>query len=313
MARHGKPWWIALLLAACLPVAACASATPPANSGGGSTSGADAGNLGTITPGTITVAIEPYMPYTAQQNGQLIGLDSDIFNYIAQQLHQKVNVTVTNFAGMLSGVQTRRVDVAIGGIAWSKSRAEVGLFTDPPYYSPVALAEKKGVHVTTISGLQGHAVGTVTGYIFVNAIRQIPGATLHAYQDTPSAFTDLADGRVDALVIDTLLVIYQAKQSAGSGLTSDYLAPPTADQLAAHPGYSAFEPYMTGFYIPKQEPRLVTAMNGVLRQMYANGELVRLMKKWGASPDLFLKPSAGMAADRRAADRPAIWTPPTIP
>jgi ABC-type amino acid transport substrate-binding protein len=105
-------------------------------------------------PGTITVAIEPYMPYTAEQNGKLIGLDSEIFNYIAQQLHQKINVQATNFAGMLSGVQTRRVDVAIGGIAWSKSRAAVGLFTDPPYYSPVALAEKNGENITTIAGLQ---------------------------------------------------------------------------------------------------------------------------------------------------------------
>jgi polar amino acid transport system substrate-binding protein len=147
----------------------------------------------------------------------------------------------------------------------------------------------------------------------LSADGKIPGATLHAYQDTPSAFTDLADGRVDALVIDTLLVIYQAKQSADSGLTSDYLAPPTAAQLAAHPGYSAFEPYMTGFYVPKQEPGLVAAMNGVLRQMYANGELVKLMKKWDANPDLFLNPSAGMAAERRTADRPASWTPPSIP
>jgi ABC-type amino acid transport substrate-binding protein len=313
MTRHGRPWWLALLLAASLPLAACASTASTGASGSNTGSAGSASNLGTITPGTITVAIEPYMPYTAQQNGQLIGLDSDIFNYIAQQLHQKVNVTVTNFAGMLSGVQTRRVDVAIGGIAWSKSRAEVGLFTDPPYYSPVALAEKDGENITTIAGLQGKPVGTVTGYIFVNAIRQIPGATLHAYQDAPSAFTDLADGRVSALVIDTLLVIYQAKQGAGAGLTSDYLTPPSAAQVQAHPGYVAFQPYMTGFYVPKQEPALVSAMDRVLRQMYANGELVKLVTKWGGKPDLFLKPSAGMAQQRLAVDRPASWTPPSIP
>lgn len=311
MKRPGRPWWLALLLAACLPVAACASSGASSTSSGGSQGSAS--NLGTITPGTITVAIEPYMPYTAEQNGQLIGLDSDIFTYIAQQLHQKVSVQVTNFAGMLSGVQTRRVDVAIGGIAWSASRAAVGLFTDPPYYSPVALAEKNGEDITTVAGLQGKPVGTVTGYIFVNAIRQIPGATLHAYQDAPSAFTDLAEGRVNALVIDTLLVIYQAKQDAGSGLTSDYLAPPSPADLQAHPAYSAFEPYMTGFYVPKQEPGLVTAMDRVLRQMYANGELIKLLAKWGAKPDLFLKPSPGMAAQRQAVDRSASWTPPSIP
>jgi polar amino acid transport system substrate-binding protein len=220
---------------------------------------------------------------------------------------------VTNFAGMLSGVQTRRVDIAIGGIAWSASRAAVGLFTDPPYYSPVALAERHGVHVTTIAGLQGQSVGTVTGYIFVNAIRQIPGATLHAYQDAPTAFTDLATGRVDALVIDTLLVIYQAKQDAGSGVTSDYLTPPSSAQLQAHPGYSAFQPYMTGFYLPKQETHLVSAMNRMIRQMYANGELINLLTKWGAKPSLFLKPPPGMLQQRRVADRPAGWTPPSIP
>lgn len=304
MARLRKPGWAALLLAICIPAAACSSGLAAT-----SASGSD---LGTITPGTITVAIEPYMPYTAEQNGQLIGLDSDIFNYIAAQLHQKVNVTVTNFAGMLSGVQTRRVDVAIGGIAWSASRAAAGLFTDPPYYSPVALAEQKSEHITTISGLQGRSVGTVTGYIFVNAIRQIPGATLHAYQDAPSAFTDLQDGRVNALVIDTLLVIYQAKQDASSGLASDYLTPPSAAQVQARPGYAAFEPYMTGFYVPKGESRLVSAMDRVIRQMYANGELAKLLTKWGANPDLFLKPSPGMAQQRRAVDRPASWTPPAI-
>src|SRR5215813_3959098 len=131
---------------------------------------------------------------------------------------------------------------------------------------PVALAEKNGADITTIAGLQGKSVGTVTGYIFVNAIRQIPGATLHAYQDAPTAFTDLQDGRVNALVIDTLLVIYQAKQDAGAGLTSDYLAPPSAVELQAHSAYSAFEPYMTGFYLPKQETTLNTAMNRVIRQ-----------------------------------------------
>jgi len=286
--------------------AACGSSAA-ANSGG------HVSNLGTLTPGTITVAIEPYMPYTAEQNGKLIGLDSEIFNYIAQKLHQKVNIQVTNFAGMLSGVQTHRVDISIGGIAWSKARAQVGLFTDPPYYSPVALAEQRGEHITTIAGLQGRSVGTVTGYIFVNAIRQIPGATLHAYQDAPSAFADLGSGRVNALVIDTLLVIYQAKQAASSGITSDYLTPPAAAQVKAHPGYAAFEPYMTGFYVPKQEPRLVTAFDRVLRQMYANGELTRLLTKWGAKPSLFLRPSPGMAQQRHATDRPASWTPPSIP
>ena len=47
--------------------------------------------------------------------------------------------------------------------------------------------------------------------------------------------------------------------------------------------------------------------------MYANGELTKLLTKWGANPKLFLKPSPGMAQQRHAVDRPASWTPPSIP
>ena len=65
--------------------------------------------------------------------------------------------------------------------------------------------------------------------------------------------------------------------------------------------------------MPKQEPQLVSAMDRVIRQMYANGELTKLLTKWGANPSLFLKPSPGMAAQRLAVDRPSSWTPPSIP
>ena len=41
---------------------------------------------------------------------------------------------------MLGGVQSHRVDVSIGGIAWSEERQKEGLFTDPAYYSPPAMA-----------------------------------------------------------------------------------------------------------------------------------------------------------------------------
>jgi hypothetical protein len=40
--------------------------------------------------------------------------------------------------------------------------------------------------------------------------------------------------------------------------------------------------------------------------------MVKLLTKWGAKPDLFLKPSAGMAQERQKTDRPASWTPPSI-
>jgi polar amino acid transport system substrate-binding protein len=73
------------------------------------------------------------MPYTALRGGKLIGLDSDIINSIAKKLDLKVEPQLTDFNGMLGGVQSRRVDITVGGVAWSKERQQQGLFTDPPY------------------------------------------------------------------------------------------------------------------------------------------------------------------------------------
>ena len=46
--------------------------------------------------------------------------------------------------------------------------------------------------------------------------------------------------------------------------------------------------------------------------MYADGEMAKLVAKWGGDPKKFLTPSPGMAAERRGVDRPQSWTPPSI-
>jgi polar amino acid transport system substrate-binding protein len=57
------------------------------------------------------------MPYTALKDGKLVGLDSDILAAIASKLGLKMEVSVTDFPGMLAAVQSQRADITIGGIA----------------------------------------------------------------------------------------------------------------------------------------------------------------------------------------------------
>jgi polar amino acid transport system substrate-binding protein len=82
--------------------------------------------------------------------------------------------------------------------------------------------------------------------------------------------------------------------------------------VKAHPEYEFFRPYMTGFYLPKQEPKLAQAVSAEIRKMYANGEMSKLIEKYGGDPKQFLTPSPWMAKMREGVDRPAGWTPPSI-
>src|SRR5262245_61115668 len=95
-------------------------------------------DLDTIEKGKIKVAVASYMPYTDVVGDTLVGLDAEILQEAARNLCLQIVTNVTDFDGMLGGVQSHRNDITIGGIGWGKERSEKGLFTDPVYYSPPA-------------------------------------------------------------------------------------------------------------------------------------------------------------------------------
>lgn len=268
--------------------------------------------LGTLEPGVLKVAIQPYAPYTSMVGDKMAGLDADILNEVAGKLGLTVKPEQTDFAGMLASVQSRRVDITIGGVAWTAERQKQGLFTDPPYYSPPAMAVRAGEHYQTVNDLQGKDLGTVEGYVWVKSIQAVPGAKLHAYPDGNGVFDDLGAGRINVGFLDPLLVLAAQKERPELKVETQYLTPPSDAELKAHPQYEYFRPYMTSFYLPKQATALEKAISEQIRAMYTNGELKKLIEKYGGAPDQFLKPSPEIAGTRRGVDRPADWQPPTI-
>src|SRR5262245_18564900 len=209
--------WASLLVTAVL-VAGC---------GGSEPTGAAKG-LDTLDPGVLRVAAQPYMPYTAVNGGEIVGLDGEILQHVADRLHLKIEPQLTDFNGMLGSVQSHRVDITIGGVAWTKDRAQQGLFTDPPYYSPPAMGVASGKPYATVDDLANQRLGTVTGYVWVKSIQAVPGAKLGAYPNALGVFDDLASGRLDVGFLDPLLIVYYQKQRPDRPMQTEYLAPPSA-------------------------------------------------------------------------------------
>ena len=279
---------------------------------GGSEVKGPATGLDTLDPGVLRVAAQSYMPYSAIKGSEIVGLDGEILQHVADRLDLKIEPQLTDFNGMLGSVQSRRVDITIGGVAWTKERQQQGLFTDPPYYSPPAMGVASGKHYATIEDLAGQRLGTVTGYVWVKSIQAVPGAKLGAYPSALGVFDDLASGRLDVGFLDPLLIVYYQKQRPDRPMQTEYLTPPTAAQIKQHPEYDFFAPYQTSFYIPKQEPKLEAAISREIRAMYADGSMAKLIAKWGGDPQKFLTPTPAMAAARRGVDRPSNWTPPSL-
>jgi ABC-type amino acid transport substrate-binding protein len=289
--------------AAVLVLAGCGSDD---SSGAGAASGLD-----TIEQGKLKVAVQSYAPYTTVKGNRIEGLDGDIIHAVADKLGLEVQPQLTDFNGMLGGVQSRRVDITVGGVAWSEERQKEGLFTDPPYYSPPAMGVHSGESYSTVDDLHGLRLGTVTGYVWVDSIKAIPDAKLGAYPNANGVFDDLGSGRLDVGFLDPLLIINQQKARPDQAIETQYLTPPTDAEVKAHPEYEFFRPYMTSFYLPKQSPKLEAAISKEIRAMYENGEMAKLIEKYGGDPAQFLEASPWMGAMRQGVDRPADWTPPS--
>jgi polar amino acid transport system substrate-binding protein len=277
---------------------------------GGDEPSAEAAGLDTIDPGVIRVAIQPYAPYTSLEADKLTGLDSDILTAAADSLGLEIQPQLTDFNGMLGGVQSRRVDVAIGGIAWSEERQKEGLFTDPAYYSPPAMAVHGSATYETIEDLEGLDLGTVTGYVWVDSIKAIPGAKLHTYPDANGVINDLAAGRIQVGFLDPLIIIDAKEKRPDLDFTAQYLTPPTAEQIKASPDLEYLAPYQVSFYVAPEEPKLEAALSEEIDKMYANGDLAALIEKYGGDPAQFLTPTPEMSSSRQSVDRPADWAAP---
>jgi polar amino acid transport system substrate-binding protein len=282
------------------------------SSGSPAAAGSAAAGLDTIDKGVIRVAVEPYMPYTDVKNGKLVGLDAEILQEAAANLGLKVEFNVTDFKGMLGGVQSHRVDITIGGVGWSKDRADKGLFTDPVYYSPPAMAVVGDKPYRTVDDLKGKTIGTVTGYVWEKPIKEIDGAQTKVYQDAATFFADLGTGRIDVGFIDPLLVTYQAQLNPNTKFKLLYFAPPTDEQIAAKPDFKDFRQIQIAFYVAQQAPKLEKALDAEVDKMYHNGKLAAMVSRWGGDPNAFCKPAPYLTSLRQGVDRPADWTLPSI-
>jgi polar amino acid transport system substrate-binding protein len=304
----------AILTAGVLAAAGCGNSDDNgAATAGGSSSSASTNDLGTLKAGVLKVAIEPYAPYTSMSHGQQVGLEADMLNAVATKLHLKLETTVTDFTGMISGVQTHRYDITTGGIAWSQERQKQGLFTDPLYYSPTALGVTNGKTYQSFKDLEGLRLGTVTGYVWVDGIKQIQGAKLHAYPNVQAIFDDLKANRIDAAVIDPLLLVEAQQKRPELNMKVQYLTtPPTDADVKAHPDFAWFRQYQVAWYIPKQEPKLEKAISAQIQAMYKDGQMAQIISKYHGDPKQFLKPGAWISTARQGIDRPQDWQAPSL-
>ncbi|EKS22489.1 hypothetical protein HMPREF9318_00687 [Streptococcus urinalis FB127-CNA-2] len=160
--------------------------------------------------GKIVVAVSPdYAPFEfkALVNGKdkIVGSDIELAQNIADELGVKLELSSMSFNNVLSSLQTKKSDIAISGLSYTKERAKVYDFSKPYYETEnaVLILKKDSATYTNKDSLKGKKVAVLKGTIEETLSKeQFKGANIVSLTNMGEAINELKTGHVQAVDLE---------------------------------------------------------------------------------------------------------------
>lgn len=226
-------------------------------------------NFSTAKEGVLTVALTNTPPYSYEENGQLAGIDSDILQEFAAQECLTIEYTPFTYATAVPAVQQGQADVAIGGFYRTAARNEVVRLSAPIYLDELTVISKEG-H-STVDEILGKRLGTVEGYLWVEALQQLPDTETRTFPDSLNLAQDLKAGR-----LDVGLDGYGAAARSVEGTDYQVKVLEQDDRVPA-----TIEPSQTGFLMDPSNAEMGDAIDQTIGELRESGKLVEILESNG--------------------------------
>jgi cystine transport system substrate-binding protein len=219
--------------------------------------------------GTLRIALEgTYPPFNFKdaKTGQLAGYDVDVARLVCAKLGVKPEFVTTEWAAILAGLSAGKYDVIVSQVGITPRRRQAFDFSQPYTYSAPQLIVRRNEEATykSLADLKGRAVGVGQGSVFEQQVRGVPGIEVRHYPAAPENLQDLAFGRIDAALNDSLMVAYLLKNS----------------QLPIRAGARVGDVERMGIVFRKGNPKLHAAIDKALDEARADGSLKQVSLKW---------------------------------
>lgn len=192
MRRSGFFAGVALVVA--LTASACGSNAPTT-----STSSSQI-TLHTITPGVLTIATygsAPPLITVGPGANDIGGLSGGWAKAFAADYGLQVKLFQTTFASSLLAVQQGKADLG-APVYYNTERSKTYYYTYPVDLESLVVFTPKSFSYSGPSSLQGHKVGTVTGYVWTPYFQKFFGSSLQLYTAASDAKTAFTNGQIDA-------------------------------------------------------------------------------------------------------------------
>jgi polar amino acid transport system substrate-binding protein len=262
--RKGSLLVLAMLVA--LVGAGCGS-DEPTDTGAQSGSGTELKDL--VSDGVLTVGTElPAPPFWIGDDYDSLtgGFEVDLAKEIAKRLNLgSAKFVEMTFTGLVAGQQCP-CDINFSQVTITEDRAKVVQFTEPYFDANQGVLAKKGTKVASLDeakGLQWGAQVNTTGAAYISDTIK-PAKEARLFDKTVDAFTALNAGQIQAVLLDTPIVLGAVKEKQV----------PDGEVVGQ---FKTGEQY--GAVVNKGSPNL-EAFNQVIKTLKSEGFIDQLLKKY---------------------------------
>jgi len=225
---------------------------------------------------TLRIGTEgAYPPFNnLTSDGQLVGFDIDIAKALCDEMKVKCTFVAQDWDGIIPALQAGKFDAIVASMSITPERAQKVDFTHKYYNTPSAIAVPKDSPLkgVTKEDLAGKNIGVATTTTHYNyASKTYTDSTIKGYPSSPEEQADLANGRLDAIEDD--IVVLQQWLDTPDGACCKILGQPSPQPVEIFgPG--------AGIAVRKGETDLVNKLNTAIDAIRKSGKYKEINDKY---------------------------------
>lgn len=212
-----------------------------------------------------------YPPFSWKEaDGTLKGFDIDIAHALCEKMAVECELVEQDWDGIIPALLNRKYDAIVASMSITEERKKKVDFTNKYYNTPAKLVAKEGASLS--DDLAGAKLGVQRGTTHqCYAEKFFPDAELVLYPTQEEVFQDLAAGRLDAQLSDSI----QAQEGfldtdAGNGFA--FVGGDQTDLECMGEG--------AGIAVRKGNPELIAAFNNAIQAIRADGTYAGINAKY---------------------------------
>ncbi|MCQ6277685.1 amino acid ABC transporter substrate-binding protein [Bacillus sp. EB600] len=202
------------------------------------------------------------------KSNNLVGFDIDYAKAAAKKMGTTVKFQPIDWSTKEAELSSGRIDLIWNGYTITDERKKKVLFTKPYLKNSQVIVTRADSNINKLDDLAGKVVGLQSQSSAADALNSNPIKskikTVTEYKTNDLALTDLKNGRLDAVVIDEVVInYYMSLQKNSYKVLRDSLAP---------------EEYGVG--VKKGNETLLNKLQKALDEMNQDGSAAKISEKW---------------------------------